>query len=790
MAEETNPFDSGSSAGGCSSNRSCDEKDSFGAASNEDVHEGASKLNGEISDDCCVKEENIICIDPRGGADDIDIESEGGISIIQDEGGEAECFDADCCEESNNDIHNIEHCAKGTDGDDCAGASNMHEEGVESECSGTKCDEEDNDCNIIDKENDSDDNAADEEEYLMSSLIQHTDEIIISDEEDLEGGESDVEAAQTYESTVPLHENTLDEEKDNTSPNNIDGDVEEAPQTYERTLPLHETIPDEENNTGSRRSDKNVSTATMPPRRIRKRVKHKYCKAAIMILIIWGITIVAISFILGMDSWWGASEQIYGTDGDDLCTLCGENGLNFDEITLMEPTKQPTHWVNQLPSMYQLSTKLPSKPIDTIKLPPENLAEVCAPSIHLHDGMVEGCIRSCMPALCCLKNNEDAQDGLLTMLATLGVSGTQADMYLSTVKDCYHGEDVPICNDYNEWCATLYSLDSVLNESLPAHFETCSQKQDSKGDVIIAFEKRYINNPTMSDDGCGEICNPLACCYDNGYDPPRKRKRQHSNEIIESNNFEIERRRRMEENDCQHFSAKDPLNAEICNAYAPYCSPSGYMESESLYPSHVPSRAPSQIQSLTPSIQISNHPSNLPTSSIPTSVDETLAPSLIPSSKPSSDPSSMPSYFPSLQPTISTSSNEKNSTVVTTSIPSFQPSPATTFPSTSVLPTTGNSGSALTMDTAFSISPSISNSPTADRTTNDSYTNEPTADIKSSSSTNRPSERSSEMPTVGNSTMNNATKAPIISSTRPPSNSPSESMSAEPTQDVTNQTLT
>ena len=304
MAEETNPFDSGSSAGGCSSNRSCDEEDSFGAPSNEDVHEGASKLNGEISDDCCVTEENIICIDPRGGADDIDIESGGDISIIQDEGGEVEChFDADCCEESN-DIHNIQNCARDTDDDDddddddYAGASNMHEEGVESECSGTKCDEEDNDCNIIDKENDSDDNAADEEEYLMSSLIQHTDEIIISDEEDLEGGESDVEAAQTYESTVPLHENTLDEEKDNTSPNNIDGDVEEAPQTYERTLPLHETISDEENNTGSRRSDKNVSTATMPPRRIRKRVKHRYCKAAIMIFVIWGITVVAIFLLL------------------------------------------------------------------------------------------------------------------------------------------------------------------------------------------------------------------------------------------------------------------------------------------------------------------------------------------------------------------------------------------------------------------------------------------------------------------------------------------------------------
>ena len=429
----------------------------------------------------------------------------------------------------------------------------------------------------------------------------------------------------------------------------------------------------------------------------RKRVKHRHCKAFIMVLCIWGTTIILISIVLGMDKlWWGTSVNEQFSIDENECTLCGENGLKFgadDVITEPTPSKQPSHWINQLPSLYQLTTALPSKEsVSTIKQPPDNLFEICSPSIHLHPDMLEDCIRSCTPALCCLKNNEVSQEGLISMLESIGISGSQATIYLSTIPDCYNGDDIPVCDSYNEWCATLYDLNYVLEESLPTYFDNkCTEEQtqqvveEENTATIIAYERSI--DPITTYNECGEsMCQPVACCYDNGHElNNRKRQRQHK----PNEENEVSLRRRLSGVDCQHFK-RLPLKEEVCSAYASFCNPSYMLESTSADPSLEPSGVPTHIQSLTPSIQISKLPitqpsnSTLPTSDNPTEQPE--SPSLPPSHELSDE-------MNTTQPSVSKTPS---------SAPSLQPS---STPSTSItFPSPGDSSQA-TMDPLTSNSP-------------------------------------------------------------------------------------
>jgi len=411
----------------------------------------------------------------------------------------------------------------------------------------------------------------------------------------------------------------------------------------------------------------------------RKRVKHRHCKAFIMVFCIWGTTIILISIVLGMDKlWWGTSVNDQFSIDESGCTLCGENGLKFgadDVMTEPTPSKQPSHWINQLPSLYQLTTALPyEESTSTIKQPPDNLFEICSPSIHLHPSMLEDCIRTCTPALCCLKDNEDAQEGLISMLESIGISGSQATIYLSTISDCYKGDDIPVCDVYNQWCATLYDLDYVLEESLPTYFDLCSEEQTQQQEedeeevvtaTIIAYERSFDRITTYNNECEQSMCQQVACCYDNMHDlNNRKRQRQHK----PNEDNEVSLRRRLSEVECQHFNTQRlPLKAEICNVYAPFCNQSYMLESKSVYPSLEPSGVPTHIQSLTPSIQISKLPSTQPSSStLPTSdnpTDQPESPSIPPSvwlsdklntTQPSV--SKTPSSAPSLQPSSNPSS--------------------------------------------------------------------------------------------------------------------------------------
>jgi len=407
----------------------------------------------------------------------------------------------------------------------------------------------------------------------------------------------------------------------------------------------------------------------------RKRVKHRHCKAFIMVFCIWGTTIILISIVLGMDKlWWGASINDKFSIDEHGCTLCGENGLKFgadDVILEPTPSKQPSHWINQLPSLYQLTTALPyEESASTIKQPPDNLFEICSPSIHLHPDMLEDCIRSCTPALCCLKDNETL---LISMLESIGISGSQATIYLSTIPDCYNGDDIPVCDTYNDWCATLYDLDYVLEESLPKYFDTCSEEQTQQvveqepTATIIAYERSF--DPITIYNECEEsMCQPVACCYDNMHGL-NNRKRHRHHKPNEGN--EVSLRRRLSADECQHFNTQRlPLKEEICSAYARFCSQSYVLESTSAYPSLEPSGVPTHIQSLTPSTQVTKLPSTQPSSlTLPTSdnpTDQPESPSIPPSlelsnkmntTQPSvsKTPSSIPSLQPSSTPSISVS---------------------------------------------------------------------------------------------------------------------------------------
>lgn len=444
-----------------------------------------------------------------------------------------------------------------------------------------------------------------------------------------------------------VNRNRLCDEEDFTEHNTLDNTMDDADKVIERTAPAP-----------------------------RHTVKHRHCKAAAMVCVVWSVTVMLISMALGLD-WFAAGPP-------DLCTLCGENGLEF----LLDRNKTdgaPT--AGRPPSP---GTAFGSKTIDP---PPADLAKVCAPSIRLHRGpdpkglssrdLMEGCIRACLPALCCLVHDEEIQGGLLSMIAPeIGVDEAQALAYISTVDDCYAGGDIPVCDAYNEWCATLYSLDHALEESLPAHFfDTCHR--------TVATADHRASDFAAADRDCEELCRPLDCCYDGA----RKRGREHKHRGDGETTFHFDWRRRAEgaQGGCQHFDAEVPVNRQICDAYTPFCSPNEHKQPVAstftlTFPvaDEPPVPAPSASFELThPSITAppdSLHPASGLLEANDNSASLSLVFSVPSESKSTPTPSSQPSLRPSL--TFSPSSDSLSSSTA----PSFQPS-TTNFPSGKSEPT-------------------------------------------------------------------------------------------------------
>jgi hypothetical protein len=73
----------------------------------------------------------------------------------------------------------------------------------------------------------------------------------------------------------------------------------------------------------------------------RKKVKNRYCKACVMVTVVWSAMVILVAVALGMD-WWGINERLDQTKSESLCTLCAENGgigFNFTAYTL-RPTRK------------------------------------------------------------------------------------------------------------------------------------------------------------------------------------------------------------------------------------------------------------------------------------------------------------------------------------------------------------------------------------------------------------------------------------------------------------------
>ena len=159
----------------------------------------------------------------------------------------------------------------------------------------------------------------------------------------------------------------------------------------------------------------------------RKKVKNRYCKACVMVTVVWGAMVILVAVALGMD-WWGINERLDQTKSESLCTLCAANGgigFNFSAYTL-RPTRKPSASLSPA----------------SLRPPPEKLAEVCAPSILLdhpasetaRDHLVASCATACLPAACCVIDNAEARQSLITMLELQGM-GAQAAAFLSTTKN-------------------------------------------------------------------------------------------------------------------------------------------------------------------------------------------------------------------------------------------------------------------------------------------------------------------------------------------------------------------
>ena len=422
----------------------------------------------------------------------------------------------------------------------------------------------------------------------------------------------------------------------------------------------------------------------------RKKVNHRYFKACVMVTFVWGAMIILVSVALGMD-WWGVNNKLEQANSELLCTLCDGNRSYTSAYTL-RPTRKPSSLTS--PAFVGVAT---------IKPPQENIAEVCAPSTFLHgpkkkpslETLAASCVTACLPAACCIVNNDQARQALITMLESQGM-GVQAATLFATIQDCNRGDNVAVCDSYNDFCSTLYDMEHAL-DTLPVYLQQACNKEAEDNSMSTAFSRQRV--PKIMSETCKDACLPLACCY---VEPifateSLKRKRQHSVDytLISRPNMET---RQISGSGCDGFSAPTgSLNADLCNAYSPFCSSQGLDETVDLVPN------PTSI----PSYQSSNQPSYQPTQEIisPTTFVGSSEPSIIPSSKTGDSPSSHPTLtsYPSYVPSLAQSpENMTNAEPFMTN---------TTQPSlfTSLLSTTGNPSNASSQPSQF---PTMSSYPT------------------------------------------------------------------------------
>lgn len=252
-------------------------------------------------------------------------------------------------------------------------------------------------------------------------------------------------------------------------------------------------------------------------------------------------------------------------------------------------------------------------------------------------------------ATCCLANDQEAKLGLLETLTSQGL-GAQATIYLSSIEDCYNA-NTATCDEYGQWCQTLYRLESGLEDTISKEIEaSCTL---SSRNSTTTSPRTYSNDELL--ENCS-ICNTLSCCYDADDSPSvsvaiqRKRKR----EPITFDAFskgDTGPRDLSSDGSCDSFTAYEgTLNARICDAYAPYCN--------SLYSRHSP-------ESLPPIIGPSN------TSYYPTMVIPSYYPTI----------SVQPSSFTTNVPYNSNSTQSLNSSI---QLGNKSPAPAAVVSSTNL----------------------------------------------------------------------------------------------------------
>jgi len=427
----------------------------------------------------------------------------------------------------------------------------------------------------------------------------------------------------------------------------------------------------------------------------RKKVKNRYFKACLMVTLVWAAMIILISVALGMD-WVAVHDQ---TKSDSLCTLCDGSGigLNYSAFSL-RPTRKPSS-----------STQSAFVNIATIKPPPENIPELCSPSIFLDHGpkkvpsvekLVASCATACLPAACCVRDNDQARQALTTTFESLGMGmGMQASTLFSTIEGCNRGDNVAICDTYNDYCSTLYDIEHAL-DTLPMKLrQACNGNEEAEATSISTAFSRQYDSKRISEK-CKNLCLPLACCYETvepTFATERKRKRQHN---VTYTNVA---RQTMEtgESGCDGFGRPaGSMNAQICSAYS--TAYSIFCKSQYGIPR-------TSGPTITPSYQWSNQPS-YQLSQSPTTLVGKPEPTLIPSSKIVESPSSHPTMSSSpIAGTTSYPSYDISSTQPSL-FPTTEPSSSITKPSH--LPTitsypTPNSTSKTNIDSTPSQHPTI-----------------------------------------------------------------------------------
>ena len=175
---------------------------------------------------------------------------------------------------------------------------------------------------------------------VVSEQSPHDEEISLLDTI----GEMDVEAEDTYRGQYHYDD---------------DHDVVDAEEsTYRRAVP-----------------DQRIREPTSSHRK--KKIKNRHVKAAIMIAVVWTVMVTFLIVSLSVDWWKRAWKDI-----SDVCILCGGNGI--DDIEEIPMTEWPTRRPSSTQGSSSLFTMLGKQ--KTLLPPPENIAQVCSPSIYLDHG--------------------------------------------------------------------------------------------------------------------------------------------------------------------------------------------------------------------------------------------------------------------------------------------------------------------------------------------------------------------------------------------------------------------